>query len=105
MKKIICIILVFVAMVSLSMSASAANSEQMVLSELTEDECIAFIKEKGVEIPDGFGDESVWGVFIKEVISQVEEKPNTGFLYENSILLDFAEEIQRVVNEFLVMME
>lgn len=38
MKKIICIILVFVAMVSLSMSASAANSEQMVLSELTEDE-------------------------------------------------------------------
>ncbi len=100
MKKAISCLLVIVLIMSLTMSANAASVEKQRLSELTDAECIAFLKEKGVKIPSNYENETQWGSFVRETIQYVEDNPNIEFVYNYSVTQDFANAIKEVVNDY-----
>lgn len=102
MKKILCICFaMFLAfMLSASVFATNTDDEQRNLSDLSNEELITFLKERGVAIPSVPEDEMAWAAFSHSVIIQVEENPNVVFLYGNTTLLRFANDIKKVVNEY-----
>ncbi|MCH5163508.1 MAG: leucine-rich repeat domain-containing protein [Clostridiales bacterium] len=72
-----------------------------LLSEMTEDECIEFIVEKGVEIPDEFKNSPALGSLVKEIIQIVEEDPNADFNFISYYpTVNFAANIKNAVNEY-----
>ena len=81
-------------------SIVAADNDLPVLSEMTESECIAFVKGCGVELPAWYENERYWGPFVKSVIVDVEANPNIEFGFGYSKLLDLAYEIKTVVIEY-----
>lgn len=102
MKNFISILLVTacVLLLNISMPAFATASNEANLSELTESECISFLKERDVKIPGDSEDELLWAAFAKEIIRQVEENPNVTFAFGYTVLLEFANEIKTAVNEY-----
>lgn len=104
-KKIISLFLsvLFVLCIASSIPAatvSADTSAPLTLSEMTELECLQFIKDYGVEIPDDFEDEIQWAPFIKKTITLVEDDPYYDFVYNYHVTLEFAQSIQAVVNDY-----
>lgn len=110
-KRAICLILSLVLFVNLSSSINATTTaptlseitpidQETLLSDMTELECLEFIKSQGVDIPDDFEDETRWAPFIKQTIQRVEEDPNCVFAYNYIVTLQFAEDIRNVVNEY-----
>ncbi len=99
MKKIFCVILCLLIL-PLSSSISATNNEQLQLSDLSQEECITFLKERGVVIPSIPEDEMAWAAFAKDIIVKVEENANVIFMYGSTTLLNFANDIKDVVNEY-----
>jgi len=67
------------------------------LSEMTDEECIDFIKDNNIEIPEGYADS---GAFVHDVIRSVEEKPNIEFAFNYNVTLNFAENIKALVNNY-----
>ncbi len=67
------------------------------LSEMTDEQCIEFIKDNNIEIPEGFADS---GTFVHDVIRSVEEKPNIEFTFNYNVTLNFAENIKALVNDY-----
>lgn len=64
MRKIICIFLSFMLLYSLppaTLPVIAADNKPL-LSELSESECISFVKAKGIILPPLHEDESEWGL-------------------------------------------
>ena len=100
MKKLLCIILFTAVLFAMGMTTSATGNSQVRLSDLSEDECIAFLKEQGVEIPPVPEDDLAWAAFAYSIIVKVEENPNITFLYGSTVLLDLANDIKSVVNEY-----
>ena len=104
MKKLFCVILtaimIFVAFAPLSVQGLDIGDSKQVLSTMSEQECIAFLKSQGVKIPDDYEDELVWGPFVKRIIANVEEEPECIFSYNYSVTQEFAEAIRTVVNEY-----
>lgn len=84
---------------AITTNAFAATSDIPLLSELSADECIIFVKEHGIQIPDDY-DESFWGGFIQKTISQVEENPSTVFSYNYIKTYEFANAIKDAVNDY-----
>ena len=103
MKRMLCCVLIAVIVFSLSSSVYAStitNTEDPVpLSHLSDDACIAFLKENGVEIPPLFDSENMWAGFIRSTIQQVEENPNVVFAYGYTVICKFANDIKQAVNE------
>lgn len=64
MKKITTLLLCIILVMSMHFPANA--SEQGKLSNMTEEECIEFLKEAGVSIPTDYEDEMMWGSFVKK---------------------------------------
>lgn len=100
MKKFLafCLAVTMIFALKNPMVANAQSSN--LLSEMSEEECVAFLKEKGVEIPGEFDDELAWGAFAKGIIEQVETNPNIAFPFGYSVLLGFANDIKSVVNDY-----
>lgn len=75
--------------------------KKIMLSSLSENECVEFIKARGVDIPEGF-DNGDLGEFVKGMIISVEEDPynNKYSAVSFTVIHDFAKEIQRAVNEY-----
>lgn len=96
----ICCVLVAVLLISMSVMLVSAAEETVILSELSDSECIAFIKEHGVEIPDDYEDELSWAPFVKYTIACVEENPSVVFAYNYPVTRDFANAIKDVVNAY-----
>ncbi len=69
------------------------------LSELSEDECLAFIASRGIEIPDSLDTKNI-RAFVKEVISQSEKYPQSPSGYSYTVTVEFAEAIRKAVNEY-----
>lgn len=97
MKKLLCFFFTMALVLSLSSNTFAESGT--VLSELSENECIEFIKQQGVSIPCDY-DELTWAPFVKQVIETVEEDPYYEFMFNYSVTQKFANDIKRVVNEF-----
>ena len=65
----------------------------MLLSELSEEECLAFIESMGLEVPDELLDYSSLGAFVKTVITAVESDPNYLFIINYPVTNEFANQI------------
>ena len=75
MKRIFCMLLCVCFLPLFTFAAAHAEENIFIrLSEMTEDECIAFVKEKGVIIPAGYNEQE-WGSFIKNAIQIFETNP------------------------------
>ena len=81
MKKLLCIILSCTMLFVLCSSTMAIGDNQVRLSELSDAECIAFLKERGVTIPPVPEDEMAWAAFAHSIIARVEENADVTFLY------------------------
>lgn len=81
-----------------STSATGEDGQGELLSEMSEEECIAFIVSKGLEIPRELLDYSALGRFVKYVITAVEVNPDKTFLINDRVLFEFANEIKNIVN-------
>ena len=68
------------------------------LSELSEDDCIAFVNNCGISVPSELNNADL-GKFIKEAIVQFEKDPYSAVAYEYGSSLRFSEDIRRAVNK------
>lgn len=100
MKRLLCVVLVLMTVLPLGHSVAAANQEIVVLSELSDEECLAFIKAQGVSIPNIYEEEIQCVPFVRAIIQRVEENPQNNFIFNYHVLEDFANDIQTVVNEY-----
>lgn len=83
---------------SANIQAQAYTSVE-TLSEMSEGECLNFIIDNGVVIPQEFSGKPI-GEFIKSIIQSVEADPNQPISFNNRITYDFAESIRSVVNKY-----
>lgn len=99
MKRLICCLLCLFLSFSFSASIYAVESK-LRLSDMSELECLEFIKRQGVDVPSVYPDETTWAPFAKQIIQQVEIEPYCRFVISYTISLRFAEEIRSVVNDY-----
>jgi hypothetical protein len=71
-----------------------------VLSEMSEEECVEFIIENGIEIPGFFINYPELGAFVKKIIQAAESNPNVPMAYSYDVTYYFAESIRAFVNEY-----
>ena len=99
MKRLTCLLLCILLTLSFSASIYAVETRAK-LSNMSDLECLNFIKDCGVDIPDDYEDETIWAPFVKQTILQVEENPHCIFLYSYTVTERFAEDIREVVNNY-----
>ena len=75
------------------------NNDDRILSEMSEKECIEFIKSRGVIIPDELDNDEL-GELVKNIISHVEMYPDQDLGFSYNITHEFAESIRKVVKEY-----
>ncbi len=73
---------------------SSLTSDRAILSELSEDEQLAFLQEQGIDIP------SIYSDFIISWITIVEEDPDFVLAITNPVLYRIGEDVRTVVNEY-----
>lgn len=100
MKRIVSTVLSVALFLVMCVSSVAADETGILLSNLTPGECIAFLKEAGVDIPDDYEDELEWGTFAKDIIQAVEVNPSITFAFNYSVTQSFANAIKKTVNEY-----
>jgi AMMECR1 domain-containing protein len=75
-------------------------TKKALLSDMTETECVEFIIQNGIEIPDGFIDDPELGALVKRIIQAVERDPNAGVAINGVVLHNFVKSIRVLVNEY-----
>lgn len=101
-RKILCMLLsVLLVLSALPMASVAGISESKpLLSEISESECIAFVKECGIELPTIYDDEAEWGPFVKGAITLFENNPNAPITISYTVTAKLAKEIRNAVNDY-----
>jgi hypothetical protein len=69
------------------------------LSEMTEEECLEFIIQKGVEIPDALINPEL-GAFVKSIIQAAERNPDVSLGFSYTVTHHFVESIRAAVNDY-----
>ena len=102
MKRTVALFFAILLTLAMCFTSSAAepNEPQMRLSELSEEECIAFIKSSRLEIPEELTDYQLLGAFIKNIIATIEEDPYYQFTINYPVTYEFANQIKTVVNNY-----
>ena len=72
----------------------------MVLSLMSEEECVAFVKENGISLPAIYENEAEWGPFVKQVIIMAEKDTNVALPISYAVKIEVAEEICALVNAY-----
>lgn len=98
MKRMICVLSVVILVLVTCNPAMAVDQPR--LSNITDDECIDFLEDYGVDIPGNQSENESWIPFIRAIIRAVEENPETGFAFGYTVALRFAYEIKAAVNEY-----
>lgn len=82
MKRILALLLVctLITLACFSAEATEPANQDLLLSELSEDQCIEFILSAGLEIPEALSDYTSLGAFVKNVIKTVEDNPHHLFI-------------------------
>ena len=84
-----------------TLDGMTSNQSQILLSQMSESDCLDFIISNGVEIPDEFYRISELGYYVKKIIETVEENPNYNFNFINcQETFNLAESIKNVVNQY-----
>ena len=82
-------------------AVNASSQEKTpFLSDMTTSECIDFIIDNDVSIPEGFNQSIGLGEFVKTIIKEVESDPTVVFTFNYIETLNFAEDIKNVVNAY-----
>ena len=100
MKKYIYFAICLVAFLFVSFNFINVKGDDRLLSEMTEDECLEFIIDSGVTIPQSYVNSPVLKQFVKNTITYVENNPDAEFTYNFIDSLKLAEAIKDVVNEY-----
>lgn len=102
MRKFTLLLLVAILFVTICFPSSAIqeNTKNRLLSEMSEDECMQFLLESGVEIPEELKNYNGLGKFVKQTITTVENDPDHFFFYNYIVTLQFSEEIKKAVNNY-----
>lgn len=99
MKRVLSLIIVAVMVLALCFSASAQGGQQ-ILSEMPDEELLAFLEESGVVIPEVYESDEDCIAFVRYVIGKVEEDYSARFHYGATYLASFAESIKAAVVEY-----
>lgn len=73
-----------------------------ILSQMSEDDCVEFLIQNDVKIPEGFIDYPGFSGFVKSVIKTIETNPDYEFVYNYSVTQEFVENIRALVNNYQV---
>lgn len=79
-------------------SAASVDGEQILLSEMTGEECVQFLLSKGVEIPDIFADEAAMYRAVVDLIRIIEQNPQVRFNFGSPINQTFCDAVKNAVN-------
>ncbi len=80
-----------------SKQTSSFQTEQVYLSQMSDDECIAFVNANDINIPNDFANSPELGKIIREIILTVENDFNCEFAYSYYVTYNFATEIKEAV--------
>lgn len=109
MKKLLALLLALAVSFSLAIPAFAANTAldgieydgYTVLSNCSDDELLAFLRENDIAIPDGLADSQEHLLeLVRYFIAEIELNPNIEFIYNLAQLQDFACALKFAVNDF-----
>ena len=102
MRKAFCILISTLLMHAMLCVAQPAMASEPVplLSEMSEAECISFIKDSGITLPPLYENESDWGPFIKKYIILFENNPNAPIAISYTVTADLAESIRSAVSHY-----
>ena len=78
----------------------SAEENFIYLSEMTEEECIDFILNEDIEIPNDIINNLTLGNFVKEVITRIEINPTYSFAFSYNGISEFVEQIRVAVNNY-----
>lgn len=73
------------------------NTANGMFADKTEEECLEFVCENGVTIPNDYINNPNLPGLVKGIILQVENNPNVQFFYNYWVAQEFAEDIKSVV--------
>ncbi len=79
---------------------NGSNEEKIILSEMTEQECMDFITSKCITIPPDCAKRADIGELVKYIIAEVEKNPNADVSFSYTKLNEFAHEIKKAVNDY-----
>ena len=82
------------------MNIPVAAEESILLSDMSDEQCIAFLANNGIEIPTAYDESMSWMPFIRTIIEKVEENPNVQFAFGYFPALDLAYQIKDAVNTY-----
>ena len=92
---------VYAAETDSHLQTASEQAQEAALSEMSEEQCLDFIVEKGVAIPQEYANMPDLGGYVKWVIETVEANPQYEFAYSYSVLHDFTEDIRNTVTSEL----
>ena len=102
MKRTVALFLAILLTFAMCFTGSAVetNETQKRLSELSEEECLAFIMSQGLEIPEELKDYQSLSAFVKNVIVTIENNPHHQFVINYVVTYEFANQIKAIVNDY-----
>lgn len=98
MRKIYWLTIVLAIVLSFAVKTDALEPAR--LSELSDDDCVAFLESNNIEIPETYDDSMSWMPFIHAIIEIVENEPTAEFAFGYGVALEFAYEIKTAVNAY-----
>lgn len=100
MKRLVVISMVIMMLLVIPIFATASDDAPLVLSELSDEACLLFLEENGIEMPVLFEDDGAWLMFARTIIAKVEADPNSIIPYNTRELFLCAEKIKNAVNRY-----
>ena len=90
-------------------SPVTAKAEETISSDLSgeiinlsENQCLEYVKSSGVEIPQEFSGQPDIGNFVKSVIETCVANPNVSFHYNYSVTQKFVQDIKSLINKHYI---
>lgn len=71
------------------------NEDKVLLSSLEQEQCIMFLSDMGVTIP-----EELTGINIKKLVFDFEVEPNLRYVVNHTVAADFFEDVRSLVNSY-----
>ena len=101
-RKIMCILLSILLLFSTIPKSFAVgvSENKPLLSEMSESECVIFVKKNGIELPRIYDDETEWGRFIKDTIIMFEKNPYAPISTSYTVIAELEQKIRNVVNDY-----
>lgn len=97
MRKVLCLFATFA--ICLGMCWPISASETASTASFSDEECLDFLAQHSITIPDGFYVEEECISFVQYVLTTLEANPSATFVFNSKALIDFAAAIQNAYLE------